>query len=131
MFAIFILGCGITHIMDVIVIWEPIYRLDALFRIITALASIGTAIVLVRVTPDILKIPSSKQWQDLNKALIDKQLELEETIKALNLKQQELQESNASLKFHQEELELINEELTTNQENLKTSNRELLNPLCS
>ncbi|MDQ3534404.1 MAG: HAMP domain-containing histidine kinase [Bacteroidota bacterium] len=127
LFAIFILGCGITHIMDVIVIWEPIYRLDALFRIITALASIGTAIVLVRVTPDILKIPSSKQWQDLNKALIDKQLELEETIKALNLKQQELQESNASLKFHQEELELINEELTTNQENLKTSNRELLN----
>jgi signal transduction histidine kinase len=88
---------------------------------------IGTAIVLVRVTPDILKIPSSKQWQDLNKALIDKQLELEETIKALNLKQQELQESNASLKFHQEELELINEELTTNQEDLKTSNRELLN----
>jgi hypothetical protein len=99
LFAIIILGCGITHIMDVIVIWEPIYRLDALFRIITALASIGTAIVLVRVTPDILKIPSSKQWQDLNKALIDKQLELEETIKALNLKQQELQESNASLKI--------------------------------
>lgn len=126
LFAIFILGCGITHIMDVIVIWEPIYRLDAFFRIITALASIGTAAVLVKVTPDILKIPTSEEWKIVNKALKDKQAELEETIQMLSEKQRELELSNASLITHREELQAINEELLSSQEELETSNERLI-----
>ncbi len=126
LFAIFILGCGITHIMDVIVIWEPIYRLDAFFRIITAAASIGTAIVLVKITPGILKIPSNEKWQSLNQALKAKQSELEKMIHALNEKQEELQASNESLQRHKDELQAINEELTANQEELQASNEELI-----
>jgi PAS domain S-box-containing protein len=74
LFAIFITGCGITHIFDVVTIWNPVYRLDAIFRIITALASIGTALILVKVAPNIIAIPSPQEWiavnQELNAQLI-------------------------------------------------------------
>lgn len=78
LFAVFICGCGITHVMDVITIWNPLYRLDSIFRIITAMASIATAIVLVKITPDILKIPTSEEWQAVNEELRAQINQLEE-----------------------------------------------------
>ncbi len=63
LFAIFITGCGITHVFDVVTIWNPLYLFDSVFRIITALASIGTALVLVKVTPNILDIPTAEEWR--------------------------------------------------------------------
>ncbi|CAN5223132.1 hypothetical protein BH23BAC1_BH23BAC1_26640 [soil metagenome] len=83
LFAIFILGCGLTHVMDVINIWQPWYRLDNTIRAVTALASIGTAIVLVKVTPDIIKIPTAKQWQDVNNELKEQIKELKEKDKTI------------------------------------------------
>lgn len=83
LFAVFILGCGLTHVMDVITIWKPWYMIDNVIRSITALASIGTAIILIKVTPRILKIPTSKQWQDVNKALQDQISELKEKDKTI------------------------------------------------
>ena len=69
LFAIFICGCGITHIFDVVTIWNPVYRVDAIFRIITAIASIGTAIALVKVAPHIITIPSPEEWRSVNEEL--------------------------------------------------------------
>ena len=50
-FGVFILSCGLTHFIDVITIWRPIYWADAAVRIVTALASVGTAIVLLPMLP--------------------------------------------------------------------------------
>ncbi|WP_017733548.1 sensor histidine kinase [Nafulsella turpanensis] len=77
LFALFILGCGATHVMDVINIWEPWYRLDSTIRVITALASIGTAIMLIKVTPQLILFPSAKKWKELNEELraMNEQLE--------------------------------------------------------
>lgn len=69
-FAIFIFGCGLTHVFDVINIWKPYYRIDSVVRMITAAASIGAAVVLVRVTPQITKIPSAAQWIKVNEELM-------------------------------------------------------------
>ena len=69
LFAIFILGCGATHVMDVVNIWEPWYRLDSAIRIITALASIGTAVLLVRITPQLIMLPSGRKWKQINAEL--------------------------------------------------------------
>jgi PAS domain S-box-containing protein len=77
LFAIFIFGCGITHVFDVVTIWNPVYRADSVARIITALASIGTAIVLVRITPNILSIPTAQQWIEVNEQLKAQLLELQ------------------------------------------------------
>lgn len=46
MFGIFIFACGLTHFVGVASIWRPVYRLDALLKVITAIASVGTAVVL-------------------------------------------------------------------------------------
>jgi len=78
LFAVFIFGCGITHVFDVVTIWNPIYRLDAVARIITALASIGTAAVLVKITPSILAIPTADQWIRVNRELQAQVMELRE-----------------------------------------------------
>ncbi|EMR01440.1 sensor histidine kinase [Cesiribacter andamanensis] len=69
LFALFILGCGATHVMDVVNIWEPWYYTDSAIRIITALASIGTAIMLVKVTPQLIMLPSARRWQQMNSEL--------------------------------------------------------------
>ena len=69
LFAAFILSCGATHIMDVINIWYPMYRLDSSLRAITAVASIGTAVMLVKITPQIFSIPTTDEHKKLNEEL--------------------------------------------------------------
>ncbi|HEY6879687.1 MAG TPA: histidine kinase dimerization/phospho-acceptor domain-containing protein, partial [Polyangiales bacterium] len=50
-FGVFIISCGFTHFLDVLVIWQPRYWLDATVRVITAVASVGTALMLPRLLP--------------------------------------------------------------------------------
>jgi PAS domain S-box-containing protein len=63
LFSAFIFACGLTHVMDVWTIWQPDYGLLAIVKVITALVSLGTAVVLWRLIPDALKIPSVNQLQ--------------------------------------------------------------------
>jgi hypothetical protein len=42
-FGVFILACGLTHFLDVVTVWHPIYWADATIRVVTAVASVGTA----------------------------------------------------------------------------------------
>jgi len=50
-FGIFIVTCGFTHFMDVWVIWTPVYWLDGSIRAVTAVASVGTAVLLFPLVP--------------------------------------------------------------------------------
>jgi anti-sigma regulatory factor (Ser/Thr protein kinase) len=63
MFAIFIVSCGTTHLFAIWVIWHPDYWAEAVVKWITAASSIGTALMLVPLTPKILKIRSVKQTE--------------------------------------------------------------------
>lgn len=96
LFAIFILGCGATHVMDVINIWTPFYRIDAGIRIITALASVGTAILLILITPKLILIPSAQKWEQINEELSTLNESLE---KQVENRTSELTESMAAMKF--------------------------------
>lgn len=80
LFAIFIWGCGATHVMDVINIWEPWYRIDSGLRVITALASIGTALMLIKITPQLILFPSSQKWKEMNEELRALNEELERKV---------------------------------------------------
>ncbi len=53
-FGLFIVSCGATHFMEVLTIWKPVYWFSALVKVVTALASAGTAVVLVIAAPEIL-----------------------------------------------------------------------------
>ncbi len=61
LFGAFIFACGLTHLMDVWTIWQPVYGLQALGKIVTAVISVGTAILLWRLVPKALTIPSVSQ----------------------------------------------------------------------
>jgi signal transduction histidine kinase/ActR/RegA family two-component response regulator len=68
-FGVFILACGGTHLADIWVIWHPDYWLSVILKAITAVASLVTAIVLVRLVPVALRIPSPGQLAAVNAEL--------------------------------------------------------------
>jgi len=61
MFAGFILACGTTHFFSFAALWAPVYRLEGLVKLATALLSVLTAVVLWRSMPQILALPSPAQ----------------------------------------------------------------------
>jgi PAS domain S-box-containing protein len=83
MFALFILLCGLTHILGIWTIWYGTYKLDTLIKLLTALASAGTAIVLWKLVPQALHLPdirllkeqlkihqnTQRRWQNIEKTL--------------------------------------------------------------
>jgi signal transduction histidine kinase len=60
-FGVFIISCGFTHFMDVWVIWSPRYWLDGGVRLVTALASLGTAAVLPLLLPHAIRLVNGAQ----------------------------------------------------------------------
>jgi light-regulated signal transduction histidine kinase (bacteriophytochrome) len=77
-FGIFIIACGLTHLMDVWNIWHTEYWIEGVMKLITAIASVPTAIALWRAIPDILELPSQKQLRDANESLARANRELEQ-----------------------------------------------------
>ena len=57
-FGVFILACGATHAMDVWTLWHATYWLSGAVKVVTAAASVGTAILLVQLVPRALALPS-------------------------------------------------------------------------
>src|SRR5579859_4038597 len=68
-FAIFIVACGTTHLMEIWVIWHPTYWLSGSVKAITALASLPTAILLVKLVPKALAIPGRGTLARMNEEL--------------------------------------------------------------
>jgi signal transduction histidine kinase/ActR/RegA family two-component response regulator len=58
LFALFIVLCGTTHVFNVLAITTPVYRVDGIVKLATALVSIGTAVLLFRLLPSALALPS-------------------------------------------------------------------------
>ncbi len=73
LFSLFIFSCGITHFLDAIVFWLPLYRLHALFLFITAIVSGITVFYLYKVLPYALTFTSPPQ---LEKIVAQRTLEL-------------------------------------------------------
>jgi len=53
-FGTFILSCGLTHFFDIITVWHPIYWADAGVRVVTAAASVATAVLIVPQVPKVV-----------------------------------------------------------------------------
>jgi len=69
-FGVFIAACGATHLMDVWTLWIPSYWFSGGVKVITALASIPTAVSLVRLVPQALSLPSPEAMRAANEELI-------------------------------------------------------------
>ena len=62
-FGLFILACGISHVMDIVTLWVPLYRLAAFCKVVTATVSVGTAVVLYKLMPRIMLLSTPAQMQ--------------------------------------------------------------------
>ncbi|MDO9048404.1 MAG: PAS domain S-box protein [Methylobacter sp.] len=62
-FAGFIVACGTTHLLSAVTIWIPLYWLDGVLKAFTAIISIATAVLMLRVIPSALSAPSATQLQ--------------------------------------------------------------------
>jgi PAS domain S-box-containing protein len=69
LFGIFIVACGATHLMEIWNLWHASYWLAGIVKAVTAVASVGTSILLVPLVPKILELPSPVQWIHANAAL--------------------------------------------------------------
>jgi signal transduction histidine kinase/CheY-like chemotaxis protein len=69
LFALFITACGTTHLIKVYNLWNAAYGLEGGIKVITAIASVGTAIVLKPMIPKILAIPSPLLLAEKNREL--------------------------------------------------------------
>jgi PAS domain S-box-containing protein len=63
LFAAFILSCGATHALAILTLWTPIYRFEGMIKAITALVSLATAFLLLRLIPQIAELPTPAQWR--------------------------------------------------------------------
>ena len=70
-FGIFILACGMTHVMEIITLWKPYYWVSGIVKAITALASVPTAILLIRLIPQAVNFPGPAVLRAANEALIE------------------------------------------------------------
>ena len=57
-FGVFILACGATHAMDVWTLWHANYWISGSVKAITAFASVPTAILLMKLVPHAVALPS-------------------------------------------------------------------------
>jgi PAS domain S-box-containing protein len=92
LFGVFIVACGMTHLMEVWNLWHAQYWLAGTIKAITAAASLPTAILLGRIVPQALELPSNSQWIQANAALQKevhdgRELELELRISEANYRE--------------------------------------------
>ena len=80
------LACGVSHLINAIVIWEPIYAVSSIAKAVTALTSLATGTVIWFLLPFFLALPSPSMLEKKNRAL---KLSLEK----LNSAQQDIIES--------------------------------------
>ena len=115
LFGLFILSCGTTHLMGIWTLWHPVYRLEGAVKAVTALASLPTALVLLRVLPKIIALPSPEQLRLTNAALnyeIAEHREARAQIARLNRElEQRVQERTADLAASNQKLRELNRQL--------------------
>ncbi len=66
LFAAFIFLCGLTHLVQMVTLWWPIYETQAYLKIATAIVSVITAIMIFPLIPKAIAIPSPRALQVAN-----------------------------------------------------------------
>ncbi|MBC8078208.1 MAG: histidine kinase, partial [Chloroflexales bacterium] len=83
-FGAFIIACGGTHFMEILTFWTPVYWLSGYLKLITAVASVATALALPPLVPKTLAlIATAKVSQQRKQQLEVAHVELEQLYRRL------------------------------------------------
>lgn len=134
-FGLFILACGATHAMEVWTLWHATYWLSGGIKLITALASVPTAVLLIQLLPQAVTLPSpevlrleiaertraqealDKAKNELELRVHDRTAELQKANIELHVEITQRQEAQKELRRSEEELQNLAGRLIAVQEN--------------
>ena len=74
-FGLFIVACGVTHFMEVVTVWIPVYVLSGGIKVFTALASVVTAVLLPFAVPQMLDVVQAAKASEAAEAKFRRLLE--------------------------------------------------------
>lgn len=97
MFALFILACGTTHILSIWNLWHGNYGVEAFVKLITAAASLLTAVLLWPLLPKAMALPSPSRLREANDALSSRIVERDAAVAALHAEISEREKAEAAL----------------------------------
>jgi len=97
LFVAFILACGTTHLMAILTLWTPVYGVEGIIKMITAVLSIATAVLLWPLIPKLVTLPSPGQLTRLNAELEAKIQEHQRTAQLLRDSEAQIRLSNMDL----------------------------------
>lgn len=116
LFVGFILACGATHLWSILTLWVPAYGVEAVIKAVTALLSIGTAVMLWPLIPKAAALPSTAQLERVNAELAATIADHERTEGLLRESEAEVRRANQELERRvaerTAELEAVNARLT-------------------
>lgn len=112
LFASFIFFCGATHLIEVIIFWEPIYNFAGLIKLITGIVSACTFVVIATKLPSTLKFINEKHNLNDMKQKLDK-IKAEEAQHALELAEKQNAKLREIDKLKSDFLATISHELRT------------------
>ncbi len=75
-FGIFIVACGLTHAMEIWNLWHAAYWISGVIKAIAGIASIGTAILLFRLAPVAIALPSFADLRNAHEATMIQAVEV-------------------------------------------------------
>lgn len=121
-FGTFILACGLTHAMEVWTLWYADYWVSGAIKAITAIASVTTAILLVKLIPQAVLLPSPAA---LRLEIADRTRAQEDLSLAKAELERRVEERTAELKKVNEELVLEMAQRKSVEQTLRGSEEQL------
>jgi signal transduction histidine kinase len=115
-FGAFIIACGGTHFMDIVTQWVPVYWTSGYVRLITALASVCTAIALPPLMPRVFRL--------IETAKLSEQRRMQLEVANLDL-QNEIVERKRAEAALREAHDLLEQRVRERTLDLQTANRDL------
>jgi len=108
LFGLFMFACGATHLMEIWSVWHGTYRLAGVVKAVTAVASVATSIMLVRLVPQALTLPTPEELRRAKVALENEIAEREQAQSSLAAARNDLE---LRTNERTEELRAVKEEL--------------------
>lgn len=84
LFGAFIFSCGVTHFIEAVIFYHPIYRVSGVMKFITAVISWMTVFAIIRITPTALTLPGRAKLSEKLQQQLDANQEVRERLAASN-----------------------------------------------
>lgn len=97
LFAVFILSCGMTHVMGIWNLWNGDYATEGMVKAVTAAASVPTAILLWPLLPKMIALPSPSMLQKKNDELAEALAERDRLLAELKAEAAQRERAEAAL----------------------------------